>query len=417
MFDRDTWQEILATIRKHKLRTALTALGVFWGIFMLIFMLGMGEGLRNAVFRDFGSRAKNVMYVWSSPTSKPYRGFQPGRVPRLNLDDITYLDENVDGIDYIAPRTTISGSISYNENVESYNIRGELSDMITVEGYKVYKGRYIQPSDIEESRKVIVIGKRVAEVLFGKGEWDKAIGKYITANGVEFQVVGIFGPEFLKPWTQEDLEATVIPLTTMHRAFGTGGQIHYFAVSALPQYKVSDIENDVKSILQQRHSVSPQDPRGIGGFNLEKEFDKITGLFNSISVFLWIVGIGTLIAGVIGVSNIMMIVVKERTKEIGIRKALGATPGVIIRSILTESIVITLISGYLGLLAGTLLIGSIDYIMEYNEINVQMFYNPEVSLQVGIGALLILIISGTIAGFIPGMMAAKVNPVLALKDE
>jgi len=417
MFDRDTWQEIFASLRKHKLRTALTALGVFWGIFMLIFMLGMGSGLRNAVFRDFGSHAKNVMYVWSSGTSLPYKGFQPGRTPRLNMDDVDYLLQNVEGIDYIAPRTTVPGNITKGDIVEKYEIRGELADMIKVEGYRVYKGRYIHPSDIETSRKVIVLGKRVAEVMFGAGQWQEAIGQSVTANGVEFTVVGIFGPDQIKPWTESDLESTVIPLTTMHRSFGTGGIIHYFALSALPEYKISDIENEVNSILKKRHNVSPDDPRGIGGFNLEEQFDRINGLFTGIGLFLWIVGIGTLIAGVVGVSNIMIITVKERTKEIGIRKAIGATPGMIIRSILTESVFITLLSGYLGLLAGVLLIGGVDVVMETAKIDVNMFYNPEVSPQVAVGALIILVLSGTLAGLIPALMAAQVNPVIALKDE
>lgn len=417
MFDRDTWQEIFASLRKHKLRTALTALGVFWGIFMLIFMLGMGAGLSNAVFRQFGNHAKNVMYVWSNATTIPYQGFQPGRNPRLNMEDIDYLMDNVEGVDFIAPRTSLPGVITKREISENYDIRGELSDMISVEGYRVYKGRYIQPSDVSASRKVIVLGKRVAEVLFGAGKWPDAIGEYVTANGVEFMVVGIFGPDQIKPWTESDLEATVIPLTTMHTTFGTGGRIHYFALSALPEYKISDIEEEVKSTLKIRHHVAPQDPRGIGGFNLEAQFDKITGLFKGIALFLWIVGIGTLIAGVVGVSNIMIITVKERTKEIGIRKAIGATPGAIIRSILTESVFITLVSGYLGLIAGVIVIGGIDLIMKRANIDVSMFYNPSVSPQIAIGSLVILVVAGTLAGLIPALMAARVNPVTALKDE
>ncbi|HLT93710.1 MAG TPA: ABC transporter permease [Membranihabitans sp.] len=417
MFDRDTWQEIFESIRKHKLRTALTALGVFWGIFMLIFMLGMGSGLQNAIFSNFGSQAKNVMYVWTNATSLPYQGFQPGRVPRLNMDDVDYLLSNVEGIDYIAPRTSISGTITKAEIAETYEIRGELPDMVSVEGYRIYRGRYIQPSDVEESRKVIVLGKRVAEVLFGSGKWEEAIGQYVTANGVEFLVVGIFGPDLIKPWNESALETVVIPLTTMHKAFGTGGLIHFFAASARQGYKVSDIETEVKTILQGRHHVAPNDPRGIGGFNLEEQFDRINGLFAGIGIFLWLVGIGTLLAGVVGVSNIMIITVKERTKEIGVRKALGATPRMIIRSILTESVFITLISGYFGLLAGVLVIGGLDAIMEAADIQAQMFYNPEVGLWVALGALIVLVIAGTLAGLIPAMMAARVNPVIALKDE
>lgn len=417
MFDRDTWQEIFESLRKQKLRAVLTALGVFWGIFMLVFMLGMGSGLRNAIFRDFGNHAKNVMYVWSSTTSKPYEGFQPGRTPRLDMDDVDYLLNHVKGIDYIAPRTTLPGTISKDDIAENYDIRGEMTDMIHVEGYRVYKGRYLQPSDLENSRKVIVLGRRVAEVLFGTGQWENAIGEYVTANGVEFLVVGIFGPDQIKPWTEGDLEATVIPLTTMHQAFGTGGQVHYFALSAMPKYKVSHIEDEVNTILKKRHHVAPDDPRGIGGFNLEEQFDKINGLFNGIGLFLWIVGIGTLIAGVVGVSNIMIITVKERTKEIGIRKAIGATPGSIIRNILIESIFITFASGYLGLLAGVVVIGGMDWIIRSSGAQIDMFYNPQVTPLVGVGALVILVIAGTIAGFIPATMAARVNPVTALKDE
>jgi|SRR5690625_2237686 len=417
MFDRDTWQEIFASLRKHRLRTGLTALGVFWGIFMLVFMLGMGSGLQNAIFRDFGNHARNLMYVFATGTSMPYEGFQPGRTPRLNLDDIEYLHEKVDGVDYIAPRTNKWGNITKGEITENYEIRGELTEMIKVEGYRVYKGRYLQPSDIDESRKVIVLGKRVAEVLFGSGNWENAIGEYVTANGVEFQVVGIFGPDQIKPWTEADLEATVIPLSTMDRAFGTGGRIHYFALSALPGFKISDIEDEVYSILKTRHHVAPEDPRGIIGFNLEEQFEKITGLFTGINIFLWIVGIGTLIAGIVGVSNIMIITVKERTKEIGIRKAIGATPGTIIRSILTESVFLTFTSGYLGLLAGVVVIGGTKWILETGDFEFSMFYNPEVTPFVGIGALVILVIAGTLAGLVPASMAARVNPVDALKDE
>lgn len=417
MFDRDTWQEIFASLTKHRLRTGLTALGVFWGIFMLVFMLGMGSGLRNAIFRDFGNHARNVMYVFATTTSMPYDGFQAGRTPRLNMDDVDFLQEKVEGVHYIAPRTTLWGNINKGEISENYEIRGELTDMIKVEGYRIYKGRYLQPSDIEESRKVIVIGKRVAEVLFGSANWENAIGEYITANGVEFQVVGVFGPDQIKPWTEADLEATVVPLTTMDRAFGTGGRIHYFALSALEGYKISDLESEVYSILKRRHHVAPQDPRGVIGFNLEAQFEKITGLFTGIGIFLWIVGIGTLIAGIVGVSNIMIITVKERTKEIGIRKAIGATPGVIIRSILTESVFLTFTSGYLGLLAGVAVIGGANWIMESGDFEFTMFYNPEVTPFVGIGALIILVIAGTLAGLVPASMAARVNPVVALKDE
>ena len=415
MFDRDTWQEILATIQKHKLRTALTALGVFWGIFMLIFVLGMGKGLENSVLRDFGDRAKNVMYVWASRTTQPYKGLQPGRRPRLRLDDIVAIKQNIPEVEYIAPRLSMENIPVYYKDIgDRKEIRGELQDMINIEALKLHKGRYINQLDIDESRKVAVLGKRTAEVLFGEEE---SIGKFVRIGGVEFRVVGIFGPTQVKPWTESDLEAVVIPLPTMYRTYGTGERVDYFVCSSAPNVKVSQIEPKVRALLKQRHKVAPDDPRGIGGFNLQEEFQSIKNVFNGIQAFLWFVGIGTLLAGIVGVSNIMLITVKERTKEIGIRKALGATPSSIVGMVLTESVLITSISGYLGLVVGTLIIGGANYIMVANNIEIDNFYNPQVNLSVGIGAILLLITAGLIAGLIPARQAARVNPVVALKDE
>lgn len=402
-------------MRKHKLRTALTALGVFWGIFMLVFVLGMGKGLENGVFRGFGNRAKNIMYVWTTPTSLPYKGFQPGRSPRLSLEDIQAIRQHIAEVDRIAPRFNLGASpISYQEQSEDYPVRGELWDMINIEALKLYQGRYLNPRDVEDSRKVAVIGERVREVLFGD---EDCIGKYIRVRGVEFRVVGVFGPEQIKPWTEEDMEAVVIPLTTMNRTFGTGNRVHYFICSAMPNVLVSQMEPKVRSLLKERHHVAPDDPRGIGGFNLEEEYRSVRLLFNGISAFLWFVGIGTLLAGIVGVSNIMLIVVKERTREIGIRKALGATPGSIIAMILTESIFLTSLSGYLGLLMGTIIIGGINYIMIANNLEPDNFYNPQVNFTVGMGAIVLLVLAGTVAGLIPAFQAARINPVNALKDE
>jgi putative ABC transport system permease protein len=382
---------------------------------MLVFVLGMGKGLENGVMRGFGERSKNVMYVWTWPTSMPYQGFQPGRSPRLTLDDITAIKNNIPEVEYIAPRNTMGSSvIGYKDKTDSYEIRGELDDMIRIEALNLYEGRYINDLDIEEARKVVVLGTRVKEVLFGN---EDCIGKYVRVRGVEFRVVGVFGPMQIKPWTEDDMQAVVIPLTTMYRTFGRPRTVDYFVCSSAPNVLVSEIEPLVRGFLKERHNVHPDDPRGIGGFNLQEEFQTIQSLFLGINGFLWFVGIGTLLAGIVGVSNIMLIVVKERTKEIGVRKALGATPRSIINMILTESIFITSLSGYFGLIAGTLVIGGIDYLMVVNNIEAENFYNPQVNMTIGIGAVVLLIVAGTIAGFIPAMQAAKVNPVVALKDE
>lgn len=415
MFDRDTWQEIFATIKKHKLRTGLTALGVFWGIFMLVFVVGMGQGLENGVFRDFGNQAKNIMYVSSRRTTIPYKGFQPGRYPVLNLQDIQAIKNSVDGVEYVAPRHSINNvTVGHGTNTEQREIRGEFGEMLKVEALKLYAGRYINQNDVENNRKVAVLGDRTRELLFGEEE---AIGQYIQVRGVEFRIVGIFGPEQIKPWTESDLEAVVIPLTTMYKTLASREIVDYFICSAAPNIRVSQIEPIVKNFLKERHMVAPEDPRGVVSFNLEEEFLSVVNLFKGISFFLWFVGIGTLLAGIVGVSNIMLIIVKERTREIGVRKALGATPRSIISMILTESIFITSISGYFGLIVGTAIIGGVDYFMVANDIQTENFYNPEIQLAVGLGAVITLILAGTIAGFIPALQAARVNPVTALKDE
>jgi len=415
MFDRDSWQEILNTIQKHKLRTALTALGVFWGIFMLIFVLGMGTGLENGAFRNFGDRAKNILIVWPSRTTKPYQGLQPGRRPEFRLEDIRAIQQNIPEVEDIAPRLSMNSTPVYYKDIgDQYEIRGELPAMIKVEALQVHKGRYLNSRDIEENRKVAVVGKRTAEVLFGEEE---CIGQFIRISGVEFRVVGTFGPLQVKPWTESDLEAVVIPLTAMYRTFGTGERVDYFVCSAAPNVSVSKLEPKVQALLKRRHRVAPDDPRGIGGFNLEEEYQSVVNVFAGIKAFLWFVGIGTLLAGIVGVSNIMLITVKERTKEIGIRKALGATPGSIISMVLTESVLITSVSGYIGLIAGTFIIGAINYIMVANNIEVDNFYNPQVNLTVGLSAVALLITAGLIAGLIPARHAARVNPVVALKDE
>jgi putative ABC transport system permease protein len=414
IFDRDKWQEIFGTMRKHKLRTGLTALGVFWGIFMLIFLLGMGKGLENGVYQDFGKKTKNLMYVWTTPTSKPYEGFQPGRRPQLKMEDIQALRDQLPGLEYIAPRHSENAPVYRKDQGQNWEIRGELPDMIEIEALKLFQGRYINKKDLDEARKVCVIGERIREVLFKD---DPCIGEYIRIDGSEYKVVGVFGPIDLKPWTESDMESVVIPLSTMNQAFGTSDRIDYFACSAYSHISMGTLEPKVRSILKKRHHVAPDDPRGIGGFNLEEEFSKVTNLFTGINAFLWFVGIGTLLAGIVGVSNLMMIIVKERTKEIGIRKALGATPGSIINLILTESVFITSVSGYLGLFIGTLLIWGINSIMAANNLESQFFYNPEVNLTVGISAITLLIIAGAIAGFIPAIKAARIHPVDALRDE
>lgn len=415
MFDRDKWQEIFDTIRKHKLRTFLTALGVFWGIFMLVFLMGSGKGLENGVFNGFGNRVSNCLYVWTQRTSKPYMGLQPGRSPRLTNDDIRAIESSFgDKIEYIAPRLWVtSGEIYRKNNSGAFDIRGEMPDLIKLEPIVIRKGRFINHFDIEERRKVIVIGSRVEEVLFEE-EKEECIGQYLTINGAEYLIVGVFGSSRQGSDDDDDVQSIFMPLTTAQQVTNRPDRIGWFVCSMYKDVRARDVELPLKAMLRVRHKVHPEDEQGIRSYNLDEEFRSIQGLFTGISVIIWVVGIGSLIAGIIGVGNIMLIVVKERTKEIGIRKALGATPGSIVSLVLLESVFITTSAGYLGLLVSTSLIMLVSQAVGEGG---EFFSNPEVDLGVGLGALLILIIAGALTGLMPALHAARINPVTALKDE
>jgi putative ABC transport system permease protein len=414
MFDRDKWQEIFDTIRKHKLRTFLTALGVFWGIFMLVFLMGAGKGLENGVMGSFGSRVTNALYVWPQRTAKPYMGLQPGRRPRLTEDDILAITTNFgDKIKYLAPRIWVtSGEIVRNENKGSFDVRGETPDLFKMEPLDVDRGRFINQLDLEQRRKVICIGTRVEEVLFDDDE--EAIGDYLTINGAEYLIVGVFRSNAKGSSDDDDVQSIFMPLTTAQQVTNQPNRIGWFVCAMYDDVRVSEVQVPLLAMLRERHKVHPEDEQGIRSFNLEEEFEEVQGLFKGISLITWVVGIGSLIAGIIGVGNIMLIVVKERTKEIGIRKALGATPGSIVSLVLLESVFITTIAGYMGLLLST---GIIVLMAKAVGEGGEFFANPEVDTRVGIGALIVLIIAGALTGLMPALHASRINPVRALKDE
>lgn len=415
MFDLDKWSEIYATIKKHKLRTALTAFGVFWGIFMLILLLGAGKGLENGVIKDFDV-AKNAVFVWTQRTSIPYKGLKAGRFVRLTNDDIDAIRREIPEIATINPSLSLDGSflVRFGVKSSSFSIRGDYPEYRVVQPLIIVKGRFLNQNDLKEKRKVAVIGERVIEILFGK---QNPIGEYISIKGVFFRVIGVSrgtgkGEELL-----EDAQTIFIPTTTLQQTYNQVNRIGYFAMTPKPGVPAEVIETKTKQLLAKRHSVDPLDLKAFGSANVEKEFQEVQGLFTGIAVFSWIVSIGTIIAGIIGVGNIMLIVVKERTKEIGVRKALGATPWSIISLIIQESIVITGFAGYMGLLAGTGVVALIDYAMTRFEVDAGFFSNPEVNLTIAVSAVLLLVFTGGLAGLIPATKAARVNPVEALRDE
>ena len=420
MFDRDKWQEIYATLSKNKLRTFLTALGVFWGIFMLLIMLGSGNGLQNGVSGNFGNLSSNSFFLWTQRTSKAYAGFQPGRGFQMTNADITAI-EGVEGTEIVAPRVQLGGHRAANNikrkgKTGAFSVMGDYPGIYGLNSYVMQGGRFLNQLDLQDKRKVASIGSRVAEVLFEPGE--EPVGKYIEINGVYFKVIGVFGTTKSGNSAERDVSAIHIPFSTFQNAFHTGPFVDWFAISSEEGIPASVTEAKVLSLLAGRHRVHPEDERAFGHWNMEEEWNKIQGLFQGIRILVWIVGIGTLLAGVIGVSNIMLIIIKERTREIGVRRAIGATPAEITVQILMESVVLTACAGALGIMAGVGIIELIDSLTAGAAAGGEsMFSNPEVSLDIVLWALLILIISGAFAGLMPARRALQVKPVEALRAE
>ena len=416
MFDIDKWQEIFTTIQRHKLRTLLTAFGVFWGIFMLVLLLGVGKGLEKGVYREFRGIATNSFFVWGGRTSIPYKGLNPGRYVRFINADINLIRNTIPEAKYINANVSLWGefSINYGEKSGSFSVQGCLPDLIHIEPVQIPLGRFVNLRDVDEKRKTVVIGQRVQEVLFGS---EDPLGKYIDIKGVFFQVVGVFKVRSSGGQGRDQTERLYAPITSLQQAFNLGDRIWSMSIGVEEHVSASVVQEKVLGLLKSRHKVSPNDKRAIGSWNMEEEFRKIQNLFSGITAFIWLVGTGTIIAGIVGVSNIMLIIVKERTREIGIRKALGATPLSIISLILEESIFITAVSGYMGLVTGVGVIESISYFMKKFAIQTTYFSNPEVEFNVAITATLLLVVTGAIAGLIPARKAATINPIEALKSE
>ncbi|RMG86600.1 MAG: ABC transporter permease [Bacteroidetes bacterium] len=415
MFDYDKWQEIFNTIRKNKLRTFLTALGVFWGIFMLILLMGAGTGLQNGVFSLFGKLARNAIFVGPTATTMPYMGLPVGRVPRLSTKDMEALQTHFSAeIEHLSPMLWVpSGEITRRGHSGAFDVEGSTPEAIFVEGKEMVNGRFINYPDLKEKRKVAVIGQKVRTQLFDEDE--NPVGQRLKVQGAEFLVVGVYKATTSDEEAADREEKTIIlPLTTAQQITNRPDRISRFMCTIRPPHTATGMENRILGLLKERHKIHPDDPRGFWSDNIEEEVKNIMGLFIGIKLLVWFVGVGSLLFGIIGVGNIMLIVVKDRTKEIGIRKALGATPRSIISMILLESAFITTVAGHLGLVTS---IGMVWAMKAAVGEGVSMFKNPEIDLSVGIGATLVLVIAGTLTGLVPALQAASVNPVEALKDE
>ncbi len=409
MFDLDKWQEIFSTIKKNKLRTFLTGFSVAWGIFMLIVLLGSGYGLENGVQKEFEGDAENTLWVNQGITSIAHKGYKPGRFIRFTNTDYDDI-KTIDSVEFISSRFTIweNNTISYKNEYGSFDIFCSHPDYGKIENLEVINGRFLNNLDVEEYRKVTAIGRLVKEALF-KGE--DPVGKYVKLSGVPFKVVGVFDD----PGGDRDLTRVYIPVSTAQRVFNRGNHINNISMT-VGNATVAQSEgmvDEIRTKLSKKHHFAIEDQRALRVWNNVENYETFMKLFASIRLFIWIIGIGTIIAGIVGVSNIMMIVVKDRTKEIGIRKAMGATPWSVISLILQESILITAFAGYIGLVLGVGLLELVSKAMPATD----YFANPEINFTVAISATILLIISGAIAGFVPARKAANVRPVVALHDE
>jgi len=410
----DGLQEILFTLRKNKLRTVLTAFGVFWGIFMLVLLLGAGRGMQNGVYEDFGSDVLDFMIIWTGDTSVAYRGMGPGRKIQLKLDDIEALRQQVPGIRLISPERFVeSGTITYERKNSNSQILGVPDEYFRVkEDVPFNFGRRINPLDLDETRKVVVIGTAVADRLFDKGV--DPVGKEIRIKDVVMKVAGVF---YDKGDRGQNSERVIIPLTTLEKIYGGGEITSNIWVRPEPGVDGFELEKKVLEVLKRRHDVSPDDNRGIASFNMAEPMKRVTGLFIGIDVFIWFVGLGTLMAGIVGISNIMIITVKERTREIGIRKALGATPFTIVSTLLLESTLVTGIAGYLGLVIGVGLLELVAFTLRSTGAKLPYFVNPGVDFRLAITALLLLVGVGVLAGLMPALRAARITPTEAMRAE
>ena len=410
MIDIDKWQEIFSSLRRHKLRTFLTALSVWWGIFMLVILLGASKGLQNSTREDFEADAVNSLWIWTDATSEPYQGLPAGRRIKFNQKDYEAVAE-IDGIKHASARYWLSGDffISYKNKSLAYNVQSVRPEHLYIEKPELTAGRFINLQDINETRKICVIGNPVKEEFFKD---EDPLGKYIKIKGVEFMVVGVFTEA-----KEGETRRVYLPISTAQRIEGSD-RVHNIIVE-LEGANLEEsfaMEKKIRSMIASKYKFSPKDRKAVGIFNGIENFMEIQMVMSMLQMFVWFVGIGSIIAGVIGVSNIMLIIVKDRTKEIGIRKALGATPKSIVTMIVHEAIFLTTIAGYLGLACGLAVIYGIQQLMIQNEVEAEFFKNPEVDLSTILIALSILIISGAVAGLIPALQAVKINPVVAMKS-
>lgn len=418
MFDLDRWEEIWQTINRNRKRSIMTAFGVFWGIFMLTIMMGAGLGLKRLMYSSFGSMAVNSCFYWGGQTSLPYKGLPSGRRWSLENEDMAAIKTQVPGVKSVAG--IIWGNtykFSRKDKKGDYQLMGYTPEFQEISPQTLRFGRYINDIDMAQQRKVCVITEQVWEELFPNRE--NPVGQTIRMNNMYLTVVGVCipprnGVQFQGP------TSVLIPFSTLQKMYNKGNKFDGMAVAAYDNWDIKEVEENVKKVFQARHTLSPDDNKAVQGFNLGDLYNKFSGLFSGISILTWIVGTGTLLAGIVGVSNIMLVTVRERTQEIGIRRALGAKPRTIISQIMSESFVLTFVSGIFGLalaigilsLAETLL-SSLTATPEGGGLQI----NTQISFGLALGSTGILILGSLLAGILPANRALSIKPVDAIREE
>jgi putative ABC transport system permease protein len=411
LFDKDTWQEIYSSIRKNKMRTGITVIGVMWGIFLLVVLLGAAKGVENNFNKLFGSFATNSVFVWAQQTSKPFKGFQEGKGLTLKMSDLENIKMEIKGLEFVVPRHQTQAMATNNFKSGTFGIFGDYPELDKVQKKDLVYGRFINDNDIKEKKKVCVIEEEIYKQLFDKDEFP--IGTYIKINDINYNVVGLYKQgQVGSGGPQGNIH---IPFTTFQQVYNRGDSIGWMMITGQPEFDITQIEADVKLLLKNLHKVHPEDERAFGSFNLGKEIAKVTGFLIGMQFLTWFVGIATLIAGVFAIGNILLITVKERTKEIGIRRAIGAKPWEIKRQIILESVFLTSIAGALGIIFGGLVLMLIDATMGQGPD--AALSNPTVDIPVILIAALTLITLGTLIGLIPAQTAVSIRPIEALREE
>ncbi|MFC4097605.1 ABC transporter permease [Euzebyella saccharophila] len=417
ILDRNTWQEIFGSISKNKVRTVITVVGVLWGIFIYIALSGAAKGMDNGFESMFEVIAKNSMFVWAQNTSMPYEGYKTGRQMQLKLSDADIIENRIPEVEFIAPRNvrgffgSTPPSIGRNNKTGSYPLFGDFPSFVKIAPKKIYDGgRFINDEDIAQARKVAVIGERSEKELFEEDE--ETIGGYIKIDDVYFQVVGVH--KFDQSGGFGGDGDIFIPFTTFRKLYNTGENVGWFSIAAYDDADVVKVEENIMNLLKNTHKVHPDDDRAFGSFNLGEQFDKIVGFANGITFLSLIVGIATILAGVIGIGNILLISVKERTKELGVRRALGATPAEVRNQIVLESVFLTVIAGIMGIILGAAVLAMINSFTQDIDFP---YTNPTVPIPYVLGALVIMVVLGTLIGLIPAQRAVSIKPIDALREE